>query len=67
MKCSTNDRSQCNSGLRTFCKELQTLHGEYEASIKKFHTELIALREAADMTRKHIDEIKSLVQYLKVI
>jgi hypothetical protein len=47
--------------------ELQTLQGEYEANIKEFHTELKALREAADMTRKHMDEMKSLVQHLKVI
>jgi hypothetical protein len=47
--------------------ELQTHQGEYEANIKKIHTELKALREATDMTRKHMDEIKSLVQYLMVI
>ncbi|XP_023701408.1 SUN domain-containing protein 1 isoform X2 [Cryptotermes secundus] len=61
----TNDRYQCHSRLHTFCVELQTLHGEHEANIKEFHTELKALRDATDMTRKHIDEIKSLVQYVK--
>jgi hypothetical protein len=47
--------------------QLQILQEEYEANIKKFHTELKQWREEADVTRKYMDEIKSLVQYLKVI
>jgi len=71
-KCSTEDGSQyASSQLQMFITELkiqmQKLHAEYEMNVKDLHTELKTWKESSEVMRKYVDEVKTTLQYLKVM
>jgi geranylgeranyl pyrophosphate synthase len=71
-KCSIEDESQyISSRLQTLCMEhnteIQKLQTEYLTNINKLHTEIETWKQTSEVMKKYVDEIKSSLQYLKVI